>query len=84
MRIQRIVLENHCDISVFGGNVVHQLIADKEFAFGNLLKAGHHTKRGRFSAAGGAYQNDKFFILNYQVKVINSGNTARIYLIDMS
>ena len=51
--VKRIVLENHCDVPVLGGNVVHQLIVDSKLALGYFLKTRHHAKSGGLAAAGG-------------------------------
>ena len=51
VRIKRIVLENHCDIPVFGRNGVDESVINVEFTFRDLLKTCDHSERGRFSAA---------------------------------
>ena len=43
VRIQRIVLENHCNVPILGRNVVHKLIAYIQFAVGYFLKPGNHS-----------------------------------------
>ena len=42
--IQSVVLENHCDIAVFGLHVVGKLVANVQFACGDFFKAGNHTQ----------------------------------------
>ena len=69
VRVQRIVLEHHGDVAVFRGHVVHQAVANIQLALGDILQAGNHAQRGRFAAAGRAYQNDEFLIGNFQVEI---------------
>ena len=51
MRVESVVLEDHSNISVFRGNVIHELAVDIEFATRDFLKACDHTQSCRFSAA---------------------------------
>ena len=74
MGVQGVVLENHGDVSVLGGHIVHELAVNVQLAFGDLLQTGHHTQRGGLAAAGGAYQNDEFLIGNVQVELLNRHN----------
>ena len=74
MRIQSIVLEDHRDIAILRSDVVHQLVADVQLAFGDLLEAGDHTQRRGLAAAGRADQNDKFLVLDVQIEFLNSDN----------
>ena len=75
VRIQSVVLEYHCDISVFRCDVIHELAVDVELAFGNLFQTGDHTKRGGLSAAGRTDENDEFLICNIKVEFLNGYNT---------
>ena len=64
-----VVLEDHGDVTVLGGHVVHRLAADVHLAAADLLQAGHHPQRGGLAAAGGAHQHDDLRVLDYQVEV---------------
>ena len=85
VRIQCIVLENHCNVSVLGRNVVDQTVADVQFALGDLLEAGDHTQGRGLAAAGRADQNDKFTILDVQRELLNGddafGSDLKIMLL---
>ena len=74
MGVQRVVLENHGDIAVLGGDIVDELAVDVQLAAGNLFKAGDHAQCGGFAAAGGADQNDEFLVGNVQVERLNGHN----------
>ena len=74
MGVQGVVLEDHGDVSVLGGHIVHELAVNVQLALGNFLQAGHHTQGGGLAAAGGAYQDNKFLIGNIQVELLNCHN----------
>ena len=71
MRVKRVVLENHCDVAIPGRDIVHQFIANINFAVCNLLEASDHSKSGAFAAARGADQDNEFVMLNIQVDSTN-------------
>ena len=73
--VQSVVLENHGDIAVLGGNVVDQTVADVQFAFGDLFQTGDHTQGGGLTTAGGADQNDEFLVLDVQAELLHCHDT---------
>ena len=83
MRIQSVVLEYHRDISVLWLHVVYNLVADLQFARGDLLQTCDHTKRCGFSASGRAYKDDEFFVFDLEVKILNCFKAVRINLADV-
>jgi len=80
--IQSIVLENHGDISLFGGNIVNELTVDIELTFGDLFQTGDHSEGGGLTAAGRTNENDKFLIFDIEIEIGNSSYAAGILLID--
>jgi len=42
VRIERVVLEDHCNVAVAGGEVVDDLALDPDLARGDLLEPGDH------------------------------------------
>ena len=84
VRIQRVVLENHCDVTILRSDVVYQTVTDVQFALGDFFQTSDHSQCGGLSAAGRTYQNDKFLILNFQIYIFNSFYIARIYLVNAS
>ena len=76
MRVERIVLEHHCDIAVLRRNVVDDVAADHDVAVGDVLKPRDHPQRGRLAATGGPHQHDKFMIGNIEVDA-----THRLHLV---
>ena len=51
MRVQRVVLEYHRDITRFGGHVVHPHAINQQIATADGLKPCDHAQRGGFPAA---------------------------------
>jgi len=83
VRIQGVVLENHGDVAILGRYVVYELIADVEFAVGDLFKTRDHSQSGGFSAAGRTYENDKFLIFDVQAEIAYSSYAAGINLVNV-
>ena len=82
VRIKSVVLENHRYISVLGRNVVDKSVVYVKLAFADLFKSRDHSQRCRFTATGRSYENDKFFIFDFQVEIGNCANAAGINLTD--
>ena len=80
MRIQCIVLEHHGNITILGLHIVYNTISNLQFPGGNLLQSCDHTQSGRFSAAGGTYEDDKLPVLNLQIKILYRLIAVGIYL----
>ena len=78
MGIEGVVLEDHGDIPVLGGHIVHHPVADEKLAVADILQAGNHPQGGGFAAAGRTHQDDKFLVLDFQVQVRNNGDAAGI------
>ena len=83
VRIQSVVLEYHGDVAILGSNIVYELIADVEFAVGNLFETCNHTQGGGLTTTGRTNENDKFLIFDVQAEITYSSNAAGIYLVDV-
>ncbi|OIQ68661.1 hypothetical protein GALL_497430 [mine drainage metagenome] len=64
MRIERIVLEHHGNVALFGLNIVDDAVADGNRPGSDVFEPGQHPQQGRFAAAGGADQHDKGAVLD--------------------
>ena len=84
VRIQSVVLEDHCDVSVLGLDVVHKLAVDLELTGGNVLKTCDHTKGGGLSASGRTYEDDELLVSDFHVEVSDSVISVGIYLVDIN
>ena len=74
--IQGVGLEDHGDVAVLGGHIVHDLAVDEELALADLFQAGHHAQGGGLAAAGGTNQNDELLIGDVQVELLDGDDAA--------
>ena len=68
MRIQGVILKDHGDVSVLGGQFIDHLVLDDNIAAGDRLQSGDHAQRGCFAAAAGTDENHKFLVLDGEVE----------------
>ena len=71
MRVERVVLEDHRNVAVLGGHVVHQLAVDVQLARADLLQTRHHAQRGGFAAARRADEDDELAVGNVEVEFLH-------------
>ena len=83
MRIKSIVLENHCNISVLGSDVVNETIADVKFAFCDFFQTCNHTESCGLTATGRTNHDDEFLILDFKIEVMYGCYTAGISLVNV-
>ena len=69
MRIQSVVLEYHCDISILRSDVVYKSVADVKLTFTDLFKTCDHSKCCRLTTTRRTYEDDKLLILDLNVEV---------------
>ena len=69
--VEGVVLEDHGDVPVLGGHVVHHLAVDGQLAAADLLQARDHPQGGGLAAAGGTDQNDELPVRDLQVEVVH-------------
>jgi hypothetical protein len=62
VRVQRVVLEHHRDVSLGGLEVVHHLVADGDFAGRDFFEPGHHAQQRGLAAARGPDDHDEFMV----------------------
>src|SRR5882757_4522268 len=67
MRVKRIALEHHRDITVGRVDVVDHRIVNDNFTGRNFLETSNHSQQCRFAAPGGTHQNDKFAGRNIKI-----------------
>ena len=76
-------LENHADIAFFGRHEsifymrAYAVVADINFTFCRSFKAGNHTQRSCFAAAGRAEERNKFAVLYGKVKIAYGRNITK-------
>ena len=69
--IQSVVLEDHGDVAVLRGHVVHELAVDVQLALGDLFQTCDHAQRRGLAAAGRADENDEFLIGDVEVELLH-------------
>ena len=69
VRIQRVVLEDHRDVSLFRREVVHDLVVDAELSVRDLLEARNHPQSGRLAAARRADHHHQLAVVDRQIEV---------------
>jgi hypothetical protein len=78
VRIQRIALEHHGDITVARRQVVDNTIADAHLAARDLLQSGDHAQRRGLAAARRADEADELAIFDVQVQVVDGECAAAV------
>ena len=71
MRIQRVILEHHCDVAVLRLERVDDAIADRYFTVADCLEARHHAQQGRLAAAGGTNDDDELAVGDVQIDAVD-------------
>ena len=80
VRIERVALEDHRDVAVLGGDVVHDPVADQEPAVADLLQSGHAAQRCRLATSGRSHQDQELAIVDLEVEVVHGEDVAGIAL----
>ena len=81
MRIERVVLEHHSDVALFGRDVIDNTITDGDFAASDIFKPSDHAQQSGFSAARWADEDHKFTIIDLDVDAMDdlSGSISLLY-----
>src|SRR5438552_18775912 len=62
VRIERVIVKKHRDVTILGRHVIDDVAADEDLALGDLLEPGNHAQRRAFSAAGWTHQDEELDI----------------------
>src|SRR5215470_15359160 len=65
--VEGVVLEDYGDVAIFGREVVDKLVADVDFAGGDLFQAGHHPQRRGLAAARWSDEDDELLVVDLEV-----------------
>src|SRR5690625_1401869 len=76
VRVERVVLENHRYVAVFGRHVVHDAIPDSHRSLGDLLEAGDHAQRGRLATTRRPDEHHELFVPYRQGEILNGGHVS--------
>src|SRR4029453_13051820 len=72
--VERVVLEDHRDIALFGREIVDDAVADDDLALADLLQSGEHPQRGRLAATRRTYHDEQFTVLDREVEGVGGVN----------
>src|SRR4029453_5334963 len=78
VRIEGVALEDHRDVAVLRGHLVHDPVADQEASIGDLLQSGDAPKRGGLPAAGWTYQADELAIADLEIEVVDGNDVLAV------
>ena len=71
VRIKGVVLEHHGDVPVLRRQFVDHLVADKDLARGDFLKAGDHPQNRALAAPRWANQHDEFVVPDFKIDPVD-------------
>ena len=71
VRVERVVLEHHGDVAVFGRHVVDHVAADQDLAVGDVLEPGDHPERRRLAAARWPDQHHELVVGDIEIDAAN-------------
>ena len=72
MRVERVILEDHRDVAVLRRIEIDQLVANADFAGGDVLEAGDHPQQRGLAASRRPDQGDEFAILYDDVDAVQN------------
>ena len=77
MRIERVALEDHRDVAVFGRDVVDDPLADPQRAGGDLFQAGDHPQARGLAAAGRPDEHHELRVSDVEVEVVDGDDVPK-------
>ena len=81
--IERVVLEDHRDVAVFGRQIVDDAPIDGDGAGGDGLQSRDHPQRGALAAARGPHEHQELPIAHGEVKVLHGHGPIGVDLAQM-
>ena len=83
VRVERVVLEHHRDVTVLLGNVVHAPAADVEVARADVLEPRDHAERGRLATARRSDEDEQLRFGDLEREVLDGLEAVREPLREM-
>ena len=83
MRIERVVLENHCDVAVLRRDVVDDAVSDVDGSAADFLETGDHPERGGFAASGRTDEHHELPVFDFEVDVFDGEHAAIVHFADI-
>ena len=82
MRVERVALEDHRDVSVARRHVIDDPVADQEPAARDVLEPGDHPQRGRLAAARRADEDHELPVVDDEIHRVDGCRAVRVGLRD--
>jgi hypothetical protein len=77
VRVERVVLEDHGDVAVLGGQVGDVAVTDPGcLPLVDFLEAGEHAQRGGLSRTGGTDEDEELAVLDVDVQLLHRGGVS--------
>ena len=83
MRIQRVVLEDHRDVTILRGDLVHDPVTDPDSSLADLLEPGDHAERRGLAAAGRADEDHELALADRELELIDGAGPVGVDLGDL-
>src|SRR5262249_20791598 len=80
VRVERVALEDHCDLPRARRQIVHNLAADQELAGARRLEARDHAQHRRLAAARRAQEHEELAVARRQIDAVHRGDLAVKFL----
>jgi hypothetical protein len=84
VRVQGVVLEYHCNITVARRNIIDDVAIDPDLAAADLLQPRDHSQRRRLAATGRPDQHYELMIGDVQIDALHRLDAAFIFLDDLA
>src|SRR5207248_2708405 len=76
VRVERVVLKHHRDVTVLGRYVGDVALADPDAAGVDLLEAREHAERGRLTRPGRTDEHHELTVLDVEVERVDRGSVS--------
>ena len=81
--VQGVVLEDHGQVAVLGGQIVHGFPVDQKVSGCDVLQPDNHAQGRRLAAAGRADEDHELAVRDVQVDVVDGLETVPVLLDDV-
>jgi hypothetical protein len=82
VRVERVVLEDHRDVTIARRLLVDDLVADPQLALADVLEPRDHPQRGRLAAARRSDEDHELAVLDLEAHVLDGLIAVRVALRD--
>jgi len=80
VRVERVVLEHHRDVALFGREIVDDVAADTDLAIRDVFEARDSLECGRFATSRRSDEDKKLSLFEFNVQLIGGHDVAAVAL----